>query len=476
MWYSDVMNTLLPNHHIWAAQELATADFGDDRRSKRLVRIVADKLANPTASIPHASGSWAATKATYRFLDSTPVAADRIRAAHADATRSRIQHHDTVLVFQDTTELLYTSHPHTTGLGDLDHAGSKGLKVHSALAATLDGLPLGLVYQSVWARQAAPKGQKSRKRPPQAERESQRWLTTLAELQRSIPKPTRLIVVADREADIYPLLSAPRDQRTELVIRATYNRSLVGGSTLEQVAQRVSWQGSRTVTLPGNGSRAARTATVQIGWTSVHVMPPQDYPRPASAARPTLQLVLVEEREPPAGVTPLRWLLWTSLPVTSWDEAIAVVEIYRTRWLIERYHYVLKSGCGIEQLQLETAARLERALAVCCIVAWRLLWLTYQARETPERACTEVLARHEWQALVCSIQGTPVPPAEPPSLGEAVRMIAQLGGFLARKGDGEPGVKTLWRGLIRLDDIAATWLLARGSNEHRSDQSLMGNG
>jgi hypothetical protein len=469
------MNSFVPNHQSWAAQELATADFSDARLSKRLVRIVANKLANPTASIPQASGCWSATKATYRFLDSKQVAADSIRTAHADATCSRIHYHATVLVLQDTTELLYTAHPHTTGLGELDHAGSKGLKVHSALATTRDGVPLGLVYQSVWARKAAPKGRKARKRAQEA-RESQRWLTTLAKVQQTIKAPTRLIVVADREADIYPLFSEPRDERTELVIRATYNRGLVGDRKLEDVVKTVAWQGSRTISIPGNGERAARTATLQIGWTTVQMLPPQDYPRPASAARPTLQLVVVEERDPPAGVKPLRWLLWTTLPVTSWDEALVVVQIYEKRWLIERYHYVLKSGCGIEELQLETAERLERALAVCCIVAWRLLWLSTQARETPDVTCSAVFARHEWEALVCIVQGRLEPPAEPPTLREAVRMVAQLGGFLARKGDGEPGVKTLWRGLIRLNDIAATWLLARASNEHQLDRSLMGNG
>jgi hypothetical protein len=470
-------NTFVPNHQSWAADELATADFGDARLAKRLVRIVADKLATPTASIPHASGGWAATKATYRFLGSKQVAADSIRAAHLAATHSRIQHHETVLVLQDTTELLYSAHPHTTGLGDLDHAGSKGLKVHSALAATEAGIPLGLVQQVVWARQAEPKVKHSKKRKrPQAERESQRWLTTLAEAQQAIKPPTRLIVVADREADIYPLFIEPRDERTDLVIRATHNRGLVGGSKLHDAVERVSWQGARTLTIPGNGSRAARTATVQIGWTTVQLLPPQDYPCPASAARPTLQMVVVEEREPPAGGKPLRWLLWTTLPVISWDEALTVVQIYEQRWLIERYHFVLKSGCGIEKLQLETAEGLERALAVCCIVAWRLLWLTTQARETPDVSCSSVFARHEWQALVCTIQQQPEPPSEPPTLRDAVRMVAQLGGFLARKGDGEPGVKTLWRGLIRLNDIAATWLLARASYEHQRDQSLMGNG
>lgn len=467
------MNTY-QNHQHWASQELASADFGDARLSKRLVRIVTDKLAKPTASIPLASRSWAASKAAYRFFSSKHVSPDRIRAAHADATRARVAQLDTVLVLQDTTELLLTSHPHTSGLGALDHAGSRGLKVHSALVATRSGVPLGLIQQQVWARKLSRKAKRSRKRP-QAQRESQRWLTTLAEVQQALPAPTRLIVVADREADIYPLFVAERDERTELVIRATYNRGLVGGLKLEEVAERVEWVGTRTVHIPGNGSRAARDAMVSIGWTSVQMPPPSDYPRAASAPRAALQLVVVQEREPPVGVKPLRWLLWTSLAVSNWEQALEVVEIYRARWLIERYHYVLKSGCGVEELQLETAERLERALAVCCIVAWRLLWLNYQARATPEVACTVVFERHEWQALVCTLEHTSTPPSEPPSLGEAVRMVARLGGFLGRKGDGEPGVKTLWRGLMRLEDIAATWLLLRG-DDHQPAPPLMGNG
>jgi Transposase DNA-binding/Transposase Tn5 dimerisation domain len=457
----------------WAAEELATANFGDARLNKRLIRIVTDKLAKPTASIPQASGDWAATKATYRFFASHQVRADAIRAPHRDATVQRILHHPTILVLQDTTELDYTGHPNTTGLGHLDNTHRQGLKVHSGLAATIDGVPLGLLHQAVWTRDAATKGIKRRNRP-QAEKESQRWLTTLAELQQVVPATTRLIVVADREADIYPLFIAPRDARTELVVRATYDRGLVGGESLEEVAVRVTWQGTRSVTIPGNGSRAARTATVHVGWSSVQMLPPTNYPKPASAPRPQVHLVVVEEREPPPGVKPLRWLLWTTLPVESWDEAVAIVEYYRHRWLIERYHFVLKSGCGIEELQLETGAGLERALAVCCVVAWRLLWLTYQARRTPDEPCTSVFATHEWQALYCTLYRTATPPAQAPTLHEAMHMVARLGGFLARKGDGEPGVKTIWRGLVRLDDIAATWLLARGSDEHQRDQSTYG--
>lgn len=464
-----------PNLLQWAAAELATARLGDARRTARLIRIVAAKAAHPTASIPQASATWANTKATYRFLASSHVPASVIRDAHRDATRARAQTHATVLVAQDTTELNYSAHPHTTGLGFLDNASAHGLKVHSGLAATLEGVPLGLVQQTVWARDAATKGQIGRTRP-QAARESQRWLTTLAEAQQAIPAPTRLIIIADREADIYPLFIAPRDDRTDLVIRATYNRNVGGGRKLADVIGEIAWSGTRTVAIPAHGARVARTATVQIGWTSVQVQPPMDYPRPASAPRPTLQVVVVQEVDAPTGVTPLRWWLWTTLPVTTWDDATAVVDHYRARWLIERYHFVLKSGCGIEHLQLEAADRLERALAICCIVAWRLLWLTYHARQAPEQLCTVAFADHEWQALVCTVRQTPTPPRDPPTLRAAVRMVAQLGGFLARNGDGEPGVKTIWRGLIRLDDIAATWRLLHRDRDHPPPSSDVGNG
>ena len=156
---------------------------------------------------------------------------------------------------------------------------------------------------------------------------------------------------------------------------------------------------------------------------------------------------------------PVCWLLFTTLAVTDLQEALQCVRWYSYRWLIERYHYVLKSGCGLEELQLEEAQRVHRALATYCIVAWRLLWLTYEARQNPDAPCDQVLEVHEWQSLYCTMQKTPVPPERPPSLGLAVRWIAQLGGFLARKGDGNPGAKTIWRGILRLHDIAETWKL-----------------
>ena len=172
-------------------------------------------------------------------------------------------------------------------------------------------------------------------------------------------------------------------------------------------------------------------------------------------------VVLVTEVDPPAGAEPVRWLLLTSLPVGTVEEAQTCVRSYRLRWLIERYHFVLKSGCRVERLQLEEADHLIRALAVLAAVAWRVLWLTYLARAEPEAPCTLAVSAEVWPVLWRHTHPSQPLPATPPTLREAVRAIAQLGGFLGRRGDGEPGVQTIWRGLRRLDDFVLAWRLAR---------------
>lgn len=179
--------------------------------------------------------------------------------------------------------------------------------------------------------------------------------------------------------------------------------------------------------------------------------------RPPVAAN----VILVTEIDPPPEVKPIRWLLLTTLPVPHLAAALTCLRYYTLRWLIERYHYTLKSGCQVEQLQLESAERIQRAFATYSLVAWRLLWLTYLARVEPELSCDVFLTPDEWQALACHHLGSRTPPRQPPSLGQAVLWIAQLGGFLARRHDGVPGVKTIWRGFSRLADLVSLWRLLR---------------
>lgn len=172
----------------------------------------------------------------------------------------------------------------------------------------------------------------------------------------------------------------------------------------------------------------------------------------------TLNVISAIEENSNPEVAPIQWLLLTTLSVNNFAQVICYIRWYTYRWLIERYHYVLKSGCRIEQLQLKTAERIKKALATYTIVAWRLLWLTYQSRQNPNLPCDTILETHEWQSLYCHFRGFPLT-KEPPSMKQAVIWIAQLGGFLGRRHDDFPGVKTLWKGLQRLHDIASTWKL-----------------
>ncbi len=263
----------------------------------------------------------------------------------------------------------------------------------------------------------------------------------------------------------YDLLVLPCRPNSHLLIRATHNRCVkrnpeaVQVERLQSVMEQTPTCGQLTLELRRHPERVARQATLTLRTTTLELQPPPTHPERERLEPVSLQVILAVEDNPPPGVEPVCWLLLTTLAVSCFEDVVECLRWYSYRWLIERYHFVLKSGCRLEQLQLETGERIQRALATYTIVAWRLLWITYQARYHPQTPADTVLATHEWQALYCTIHKTSTPPLSPPSLNTCVRWIAQLGGFLARKGDGEPGVKTLWQGLQRLHDIAQTWLL-----------------
>ena len=217
-----------------------------------------------------------------------------------------------------------------------------------------------------------------------------------------------------------------------------------------------------TIVVPRQDEYKSRTACLSIRHASFDFSPPINRAKNFQHQSVALNVISAIEENPPPDVKPITWLLLTSLEVNSFDQATCRLRWYTYRWLIERYHYVLKSGCRIEQLQLKTAERIKKALATYSIVAWRLLWLTYQARENPSLPCDTILEKYEWQSLYCHFHGFPLP-QEPPSIQQVVTWIAQLGGFLARRHDGFPGVKTLWRGLQRFHDITSTWKLIHSS-------------
>jgi Transposase Tn5 dimerisation domain len=320
---------------------------------------------------------------------------------------------------------------------------------------------LGLLGQHVWARDDAQFGKrKDRNHKQTKDKESQRWLDGLANTEQALPPQQAVVTVADREADFYDLFAATRRPGHDLLIRAKSRRRIKHEARLlgHGIATSPA-RGQLRVRLPRANGRPGRTATLTLRYGTFAIEPPSTHPKRTQLAALPLTVVLAQEENPPKGVPAVRWLLLSTLPVRRFADAVRLVRWYARRWLIERYNFVLKSGCRLEQLQLETAARLERALATYAVVAWRLLWLTYAARRAQPGPCDEVFEPEEWQVL--QAQAGQEPTATPPSLREAIDLVARLGGFLDRRGDGVPGVRVIWRGLSRLEDLVTGYRLAR---------------
>jgi len=460
---------------MWSEHELRSAKLGDRRLNRRLAILVAALAARPEATIPQATGSWAAAKAAYRFWDNDRVSPEAILAAHRDSIGTRIPPKGPVLAIQDTTALDWTTHPATSGLGYLANRRKVGLLAHSVLAAEVDGVPLGLLHQHVWARDPDGLGRRElRNKVATAQKESQRWVDALKATEAALPQETIVVTVADREADFYDLFAAERRDGSHLLIRAKPRRRVRHTENLLDRALRAEpARGVFTVAIPRGPGRPARVATLTVRFAAVSLAPPLT--RRVGDRLPDLPVmaILAEESSPPEGQEPVRWWLLTTLAVMTLADAQRVVLWYSRRWLIERYHYVLKSGCQVERLQLEDASRLRRALATYAVVAWRLLWLTCRARQDPEESSDAVISKTSWRILHRAVEGSE-PPDKAPGLRVAVRQLARLGGFLGRTRDGEPGVTTLWRGIRRLDDLTLGWTLAEQAS--RASPQVVGNG
>lgn len=469
------LSTTCPDDHsCWAEREFCRAELGDVRRLKRLIQLAQQRGASPNASIPQACGSHAATKAAYRFYDNDAIKPEAILVSHQEATKERLSNQSLVLAVQDTTQLDYTHHPQTKGLGTLHDAKHHGLLVHTTLAVTPERVPLGIIQQQVWTRPIEEFGKKhTRKQRPIEEKESYKWLNSLqetAKLQQQLPY-TQIVSVGDRrgdirervlpQADVYELFVQAKELSQNILIRASWNRCVDHPEKyLWDHLQNHPVAGTLTITVPRQQNQPQREATLSIRYALVRLRPPQ---RPKGQKLPsvTVWAVLALEEQPPQATKPLEWLLLTTVPVDAFDDACERLAWYTCRWLIEVYHKVLKSGCRVEQRQFDDVERLRRYLAVDNVVAWRVLFLTMLGREMPEMPCDAILEAHEWQALYCFIHQTHTPPQQPPTLFQATLWIAQLGGFLARKADGQPGVTVIWRGLQRLQDVANAWQLFR---------------
>lgn len=456
----------------WAEEEFGEADLGDARLTKRLVDLARDLYSRPQANIPQACQTRARTKAAYRFFDHPEATMDQLLAPHYTATTTRIGHEKVVLVAQDTTTLNYTAHPMTTGLG---HIGSStehgiGLMVHDTLAFNTEGTPLGLVDVQCWGRDLEDFGKKERRhKSPIEDKESFKWIKSYqraSEVQRQCPR-SLVVSVGDRESDIYELFAyANREvDGAQLLVRAEHDRLIAEGhGRLWETMEETPLAGIQEILVPRRKKSPARVARLEVRFAKVRLLPPATKPHLGEL---TMWAVYAVEKEIVEGVSPLSWMLLTTVATSGFAEACERLHWYTLRWGIEVYHRTLKSGCQIEERQLGNAERIEACLAIDMVVAWRIFHLTKLGRETPDVPCTVYFEEAEWRALTTYITRSAVPPKQTPTLREATRMMASLGGFLGRKCDGEPGTQSLWLGLQRLDDMTSMWkVLSHHVNLH----------
>lgn len=475
------------NHEAsWAAEEFAEVDLGDKRRDARLVTLC-DRFSDaPESPINQAWADWAETKAAYRFFQNDNVEAGQILAAHCGKTARRASEHETVLALQDTSYFVYTRHPKTEGLGKMSLKKGKnvkkiysnGLVVHTCLAVTTEGLPLGLLDQKIFSRKLRTKKigkAKPHDHLPIEEKESYRWREAL-ENTKTVMGDTRIVTVCDREADLYDFFKHSHQIRAPVLVRANADRTINRKSRYAEKGVEKLWErlrqepetGSYTIDIQQRSKskhckeREARTATVSVRFAPFTLNPPRNNVKHRTEHLPDIEMyaVYVLEEDPPDGEESVEWMLLTNLPVMSYEDAYEKVLWYGLRWRIEMYFKVLKSGFRVEACRLAHADRLARYLTVMSIVAWRLFMITLIARTNPATPCSEFLADHEWNVLFLKANRNKAIPKKPPSIGDVVIWVAKLGGHLARKGDGPPGTITLWRGWKRLADLSEGWNLA----------------
>jgi hypothetical protein len=435
--------------------------LGDTRLQRRVQRMVEQFSDQPNCTIPQATDNRNDMDATYNFFANARVSHDAILNSFLPPTQQLIRAQSRILIIQDTTDCNYDALEDTVGLGYTDGADVRGLMVHCSLALTPEGLPLGLLTQQIWTRDPKDKGRhKKRYSRAAAEKESYRWSDHAQAARQVVPPEVAVVHVADRDGDIYDWLAAPRPSNAHLLVRvAQTHRIVVTGlegteAKLSEVVVAQKPLGSYQLSVPRADDRPQREASLAVRVATVQVIAPRHAKKRKQLPAVNVWVIEAREQNPPPGVEAVCWCLVTTQPIATLEEAIRALREYALRWRIERFHFVLKSGCQVEQLQLETADRLSNAVAVFSQVAVRLLRLTYLARVASQPPVQDEFTPDEVAVLNhCRQQQEKNQQVQVATIQEAVRVIARLGGHLGRKGDGPPGVKTLWRGLRRLHDF-----------------------
>ena len=433
---------------------MGAVELGDSRRNERAVAVGSAIAAHPSWSLPEQMANWNDLRAAYRLFNEADVSHERLSQPHWQQTQAQAQANssDVVLFIQDTTELDYSGHLKTTGLGVIGKGTTQGLMVHSCLAV----IPspehpeiLGLAGQQVWARAETPMHKGSGSQRTAERTEGDKW----AEMVEGIgPAPStgqRLWVsVGDRESDVFSYVRRCRQQHWQSLVRVSQNRVITTEtqvqSHLKCYARDLPAQGHKTLNLRGRNGEPKRTVMLHLAWAIVTIHPPKAGPERKSS--PVQAWCIRCWEAVPNG---LDWILLTTVDPALYSPQVQV-EWYANRWPIEEYHKCLKTGCKVEQRQLETADGLMNLFGFLAIVSVRLLQLRTLSRLEPDIPAEQVIPPLLLK-IVRARLGLFFPHM---SLAQFWQAVARLGGFIGRTSDGQPGWQTLWKGWIRLQDWA----------------------
>jgi len=453
----------------WAINETKHMSLKDKRRNERVKMLLEAIIDNPASSISQAChGENAATKGAYRLIGTTEIDEQDILEGHYQATIQKTYEYDgRVIIVSDGMDISFTNLKKTTGLGTLANSEkSLGIKTQNTYIFSKDFIPLGLINQKYWVRNKKDYGKKKERiRLNIKNKESYSWIDSLTKVEKKLPLEKGYIFLGDGAADIYDLFLIKRRENSDLLIHLVQNRNIKNDNVrLFASLANEPKLGVITQKLERTKNHPERTVKLEIKVKEVEILPPS-HRRNEKLPSIKLTAIYAQEIESDNSVNdPIVWRLITSIKIDSLDKAEKLIVLYSKRWLIERYHYILKEGFRIERLQMESADNLKRAIALYSIAAGRLLHITYFSRIQPNASCSLILSVDEANALYCMHNKTLLLPADFVSIKEAIRMIAKLGGFLGRKGDKEPGAKVLWQGLQRLEPITQAYVLFKGLN------------
>jgi hypothetical protein len=405
-----------------------------------------------SASLPQQMQTWKDVKALYRLLDEPDVTCEALMQPHWQQTQACLEGYPIVLLVQDTTDLDLSHRAKMSGLGQIGNAKGRGMLLQTVVAVEpASRAVLGCIAQKPFVRVSAPVQEQRYQRRHREHRETDIWMQMVEQVG-SAPATSLLVHVGDRGADMFPFFRACLLTQTHFVVRAAQNRRVEAKEEeidhlLDQVRAWPS-QDQHPFEVPTSHGRPGRETRLDSSFGQVSILPPWNDPR-GSKEPLTLWVVRVWELEPPEGEEPLEWILLTSVQVNSSEQAWQRVDWYRCRWIVEDYHQCLKTGCRIEERQVQSAERLLRLMGLLSPVAVRLVQLRDLSRRTPDCPASQAV---EAEALALIAARTEQPPSTL-TVGAFWTEVARMGGYLARSGDGPPGWKTLWRGWLQLQTL-----------------------